>query len=286
MKIRLFPSPLVISCAAVLAAATAGHGALIAAWTLDESSGNINSSAGSLPPGLATGVPAYSQPGVPAGNYGAIAVLTGGGTSIGLGPSAVDSFFTVGTTSQNAVMDLDRTGSFTVMSWINPSAPAAASTYRTVSTGSAASAGGGWGLGLRLNNVSGTGSTVRFTTYGIADTNSPVFDVVPGQWIHIASTYSNGSINYFLNGVQLGTGTTSLFNNDTADARLVIGGRLGGADADQLSGFVDGIRVYDSVLTAGEIAQAAADSLTVVPEPSVSASLLLAALGLTRRRRK
>lgn len=269
-----------------LLSATCAHSALIASWSLDEASGNVNSSAGTYDPGIPTGTPDYSRPGVPNGNYGAISVVNGGGSSITFGPSTVDEFFTVGTTNSSAVQNIDRTGAFTVMAWINPSTSATVGTYRQVSTGSGLGADGGWGFGLRINATTGIGSSIRFTTYAIADNNSPLFDVSLGQWLHMATTYNNGTINYFLNGVQMAAGSTSLFNNDLAAARLVLGGRLGGSDTDQMNGGVDGIRIYDSVLSASEIASAAAASVSAIPEPSVfsAAALGLAAVALRRRR--
>jgi hypothetical protein len=171
-------------------------------------------------------------------------------------------------------MNLDRTGAFTVMGWLNPAAPVLpASTYRFLSTGSGAGADRGWGIGLRLNNTAGTGSAIRFTTYGIADNDSSLFNVNFGEWMHIAATYNNGNINYFLNGNALDS-DTSLFGNEAAAGRLLIGGRVGANDTDQASGRLDGIRVYNGVLSQAEIQQAAVLAVSI-PEPS---TLVLAAL--------
>ncbi|MES2706330.1 MAG: LamG domain-containing protein [Verrucomicrobiota bacterium] len=270
----------------LLLTAPCANAALIASWNLDELSGNVNSSAGTYAPGTPTGTPDYGQPGVPNGTYGAIAVVNGGGSSMTFGPSNVDEFFTVGTDNVNAVNAIDRTGSFTVMAWIKTSLTATVGTYRPISTGSGAGADGGWGFGLRINATTGIGSSIRFTTYAIADNNSPLFDVSLGQWTHLATTYSNGAINYFLNGVQLATGSTSLFNNDLDAARLTLGSRLGANDTDQVNGGVDGIRVYDTVLSAGEIASAAAASVSAVPEPSALSAAALGLAALARRRRR
>jgi hypothetical protein len=169
------------------------------------------------------------------------------------------------------------------MGWVNPAAPTVARSYRFLSTGSAAGADRGWGIGLRLPNTAGTGSSIRFTTYGIADNDSSVFDVAFGNWVHIAATYNNGQINYFLNGNALDS-DTSVFGNEGAAGRLVVGGRLGGADADQMNGLIDGVQVFNEVLTVDQLRQAAAAS--VVPEPS--AMMLLGIVGcvaLARRRR-
>jgi hypothetical protein len=111
------------------------------------------------------------------------------------------------------------------------------------------------------------------TTYGIADNDSSPFSVNFGEWLHIAATYNNGAINYFLNGNALDS-DTSLFGNELAAGRLVIGGRVGANDTDQASALLDGVRIYDRVLTLTEIQQAAVAAVSI-PEPS---SLILAAI--------
>ena len=276
--------PIISSIVVVIVAVSSADAALIGAWRQDEASGNLVDSAGAHPDGVATGTPTYGQPGVPNGTYGAINVAGAAGTSIGYGPSDVDEFFTIGGDNNNPVMNLDATSAFTVMGWVNPAAPTVARTYRFLSTGSAAGADRGWGIGLRIPNAAGTGSSIRFTTYGIADNDSSVFDVAFGNWVHVAATYNNGQINYFLNGNALDS-DTSTFGNEAAAGRLVVGGRLGGNDADQMNGLVDGVQAFNQVLTLDQIRQAAVSS--VVPEPS-AAMLMFSISGfaaLARRRR-
>ena len=262
---------------------SSANAALVGSWRHDEASGNLIDSTGAHPAGVATGTPTYGQPGVPSGTYGAINVTGASGTAIEYGPSTVDEFFTIGADNNNPVMNLNATDAFTVMGWVNPAAPTAARTYRFLSTGSAAGADRGWGVGLRLPNTAGTGSSIRFTTYGIADNDSSLFNVAFGQWVHVAATYNNGQINYFLNGNALDS-DTSAFGNEAAAGRLVVGGRLGANDADQMNGLIDGVQVFNEVLTADQIRQAAAAS--VVPEPSTTLLLGVAGcLALARRRR-
>lgn len=265
--------------ALILATASGANGALIGAWLQNEPSGDLIDSTGGHPAGVATGTPTYGQPGVPAGTYGSIVRGNIAGSSIDYGPSISDEFFNVGADNNNPVMNLDAAGSFTAMGWVNPSAPTAALfTYRFLSTGSAAGADRGWGLGLRLNQATGVASDIRFTSYGILDNDSSTFDVAFGSWIHLAVTYNNGTINYFLNGNALDS-DTSVFGNELAAARLVIGGRLGANDVDQMNGRIDEVKVYNTVLSLAEI-QAAA-----VPEPSSAILGMIALAGLARRRR-
>lgn len=266
------------------AAATSVQAQLVGEWNQNEPSGNLIDSTGGHPPGVATGSPVYAQPGVPNGTYGSLVVNNALGTSIEYGPSTSDEFFTIGTDNNNPSLNLNSTGAFTILGWINPTTPTlAASTYRFFSTGSGAGGDRGWGIGLRLNGTTGANSAVRFTTYGIADNDSSPFSINFGEWNHIAATYNNGVINYFLNGNALGGSDTSLFGNELAPARLVIGGRVGANDTDQASGRLDGIRIYNGVLSLPEIQQAAVAAVSI-PEPSSFVLAALACIVLAWRR--
>jgi hypothetical protein len=85
------------------------------------------------------------------------------------------------------------------------------------------------------------------------------------------TTYDDGVTSLFFNGELIGVhADTRLFGNDSANNRLVIGGRLGGSKNEQTNGLIDGLRVYDTVLSADEIRAAAAASVSAVPEPGVA----------------
>ena len=274
--------------AVVIATASSTHAAIVANWSQDELSGPIIDSTSNHLPGTETGFATYGMAGVPNGTYGGITVNSAFGTSIEYGPINQDEFFTVGFDNNNPVLNLDATGKFTVMGWMNPYPllDATPRSYKILSTGSAAGVDRGWGLALRLTQMDGTGSSVRFTGFGIADNDSMQFALTLNTWIHVAVTYDNGLITYFLNGAMLDTDTRA-FGNEGANARLVIGSRLGGNDSDQMNGLLDGIRVYDEVLTEGQIQQAATDSVSLIPEPSTAALGLaaLCCLGTRSRRR-
>jgi hypothetical protein len=266
-------------------------GALVASWNHDEESGPLLDSTGNNPPGLSNtvgtnpGLPIYGQPGVPNGTYGSVTISDAGGTAIEYGPSDQDDFFVVGLNNNNPVMNLNNTAAFTVMGWMNPFAPTAARSYKLLSTGGAAGSDSGWGFALRLNNTAGTGSAIRFTSYAIVDNDSALFDVTFNTWLHLAVTYNNGAVTYYLNGEFLDT-DTSVFGNDGPSARLTVGSRLGGNDTDQMNGLLDGVRVYDTVLTVEEIRQAAVESVSQIPEPSSLALALIAGSGIAWRPRR
>lgn len=270
----------------LLAACPHAQAALIASWNQNELSGSLTDSTGGHAAGTPVGGVAYGQPGVPNGTYGSIVVANAGGTSIGYGPNSVDAWFVSGGDNNNPVLNVPATGSLTVMGWINPSAADIAGRgYRLVSTGSSDGNDRGWGFGLRMSDAAGTSATVQWTNYGILDINSSSFSLAVGTWYHIAATYNNGALNFYLNGNLLGGSTTNLFGNESANGRLVIGARLGGNDYDQTNGRLDGIQVYNEVLTASQI-QAAAISSVSVPEPGALSLAALAAAGFVRRRRQ
>ena len=272
--------------AALMLLSVHAQSSVIGAWTQDELGGDLIDSAGGHAPATISpfGAVDYGQPGVPNGLYGSILVSGAFGTSIGYGPNLSDDFFVSGFDNFNAAMSIDRTGAFTIMSWIKPQAPdISGRAYRPFSTGGGTGADGGWGFALRFGDLAGTATTVRLTSYAVADNDSDPFSVTFGEWIHIAATYNNGAIDYFLNGIQLGGSDNSLFNNEGPNARATIGARFGGNDFDQTNGLLDGIRIYDEVLTATQIQEAAVTS--VVPEPSSLALLLLGGMSFARRRR-
>jgi hypothetical protein len=272
--------------AVVTLTASSADAALIANWGQDDLTGFIVDSTGNHPDGISTGFPTHLMPGVPNGNYGAISINNANGFSIEYGPTVTDEFFTIGADNLSPVMNLGATGSFTVMGWMNPYPllVATARNYKVLSTGSAAGVDRGWGLSLRMTQIDGTGSSVRFTGFGIADNDSSTFNLTFGNWIHLAVTYDNGLITYFLNGNMLDSDVRA-FENESANGRLTVGSRVGGNDSDQMNGLLDGIRVYDQVLTPAEIQQAAVESVSAIPEPSSAVLGLAGLFALVRRKR-
>ncbi|HET6410218.1 MAG TPA: LamG domain-containing protein [Chthoniobacteraceae bacterium] len=264
---------------------------LVGWWKQDDLGGNnIVDSTGQNPEAVPLGTPVYATEGVPNGMYGAISVTSAVGTSIGYGPSTIDAQFITGIDNNNPVMNIDQTAQLTVMGWLRPATPelTTSHTYRMISTGSGAGGDFGWGLGLRLTSTGGIlVPFARFTAYGVIDKDMAIPNgIVYEQWIHLAATYDNGVTSLYLNGEFLGTHLDlRLFGNDSANNRLVIGGRLGGSNNEQTNGLIDGLRVYDSVLTADEIRTAAVESVSV-PEPSTGILGLLGISSLGVRRRQ
>jgi hypothetical protein len=265
--------------------------ALVGWWKQDDLAGNnVVDSTGQNPDAVPFGTPVYGTEGVPNGVYGGITVTNAVGTSISYGPSTVDAQFITGIDNNNPVMNIDQTAQLTVMGWLRPATPelVTSHTYRMIGTGSSAGGDFGWGLGLRLTDVGGVLMPfVRFTAYGVVDKDLAITQgIVYDQWIHLAATYDNGVTSLYFNGELIGThADVRLFGNDSPNNRLVIGGRLNGSNNEQTNGLIDGLRVYDTVLTLDEIRTAAVEAVSV-PEPGAALFGLVGASLCVRRRRR
>lgn len=119
------------------------------------------------------------------------------------------------------------------------------------------------------------------TAFPISD--SPLAVVGANEWIHVAVTVEQvgdtpGEVNYYTNGVLADTKPINVGFGATNTNPLYIGSR---ADLfTQFNGNIDELRIYNHVLSAGEIAA------TMVPEPSTGMLALLgvALFGFRRRR--
>ena len=108
-------------------------------------------------------------------------------------------------------------------------------------------------------------------------------------WYHVAATYETGLISLYLDGVFIGNKAAG---SAVGDGSTVGVGRHNSGDPQWFDGVIDEVRIYDHVLSAGEVSALAAMGGSTVPEPaSVFASLgLLTAAGCGlrewRRRKK
>jgi hypothetical protein len=140
---------------------------------------------------------------------------------------------------------------------------------------------------LDLGTVTATGGFYGRVRDGVNSgfpdlTPTPATGLNNGEWHHVAYTVDAIAdvTQLYVNGVLVGSTTTpavtlpSIFNNFEV-------GRLGrGAPTDAFAGSVDELRIYDTILSGGEIAALA------VPEPGFSILLGLAGAGLILRRQR
>ena len=132
--------------------------------------------------------------------------------------------------------------------------------------------------------IQGSGNTIWY----LHSDGSLEVDQVSGialnldQWYHVAVTSDNvngGFVRFYVDGALVGTpqlidSTTGI--QDTAGP-LRIGSYTG--TSENFQGFIDDVRIYNRVLSAGDIAQ-----LSVIPEPATGLLVVLGGLVLMRRR--
>jgi hypothetical protein len=127
--------------------------------------------------------------------------------------------------------------------------------------------------------ISQMGTQVAF---GIGSSDRTIFsstNVNTGDWIHVAATWdTSGTMILYLNGnLEATDGLASTEPRGTINP-FFIGQDLGG---NTYTGSLDEIRIYDSALSAGQVA-----ALAAIPEPATYAMFAgLAALGLAFVRR-
>ncbi|MBK1882145.1 LamG domain-containing protein [Luteolibacter pohnpeiensis] len=128
------------------------------------------------------------------------------------------------------------------------------------------------------------GSLVVGTNVGGGTNGSDSDPIQLGQIYHVAATadYSTGLLSLYINGVLVASDTISAWGTGTtADEQYVIRIGSNAAGSEQFLGVIDDVRVYDTQLSASEVAALA------IPEPTIAALGGFALLGwtLTGRRR-
>ncbi len=138
------------------------------------------------------------------------------------------------------------------------------------------------------------GDAAQYAAISDADPgfNNEDFINLPGKLAngayHMALTFNNATdtMTLFIDGVQVGQNTAATINlSDVSDAHAYLGEASYPGD-NNLSGSIDEFRIYNTALSAQEVAASFAAGADVVPEPSSSALLGLGALALILRRRK
>jgi len=140
----------------------------------------------------------------------------------------------------------------TVCAWIKPESVPGTSYPQIVYK--ADSGDNGWQFYLDAGNGTGIGFTTRQYGYKTADSAAQI-----GVWQHVCATWdgtdSFGGIKLYVDGTEI-TATTDSgdFGGGTApdDDPLFIGS-AGGRPNDYFDGAIDEVKIYDSVLTIGEI---------------------------------
>lgn len=152
--------------------------------------------------------------------------------------------------------DLSFTERFTFLAWIRADSFGAATDYQAVLTKGDASVHNYW-FGVRGTEVvldfKVGGSWHKFTTSGAA--------LTPGRWYHIATTFDNSadSVRLFIDGAEATSDTMSV--TPEANTQII---RIGNSafSGEDWPGMLDDVRIYDRVLSDGDIA-----ALATLPDP-------------------
>ncbi|VGO11475.1 hypothetical protein PDESU_00019 [Pontiella desulfatans] len=137
--------------------------------------------------------------------------------------------------------------------------------------------GGSAGFALRhTSNLDYTGVDLIGETTNIRDVTDQV-NVADNGWHHLAFTYDGTTAKYYIDGV-LRRSLASDFTPDTGSF-LVLGAQ-DTAGNEQFGGLVDDLSVYDTALTAEEIAAIA------IPEPATLGMVLSFSVAIVAIRRR
>ena len=189
------------------------------------------------------------------------------------------------------------TESFTLALWTNPDIAGGGSFRSPITNRDDVAPGGAFRHGFIIYNTN-NGQWSFWNGGGTAGNgawnNVNVGPVTVNEWSHLAITYdaSTNTKQFFINGALVSTTNPVAYspNNSTIldgftheDEDLHIGGGGDAGTSFRFDGRIDDVILYDNVLSQADIQNLMINS---IPEPSGTALLGLAALGLVLRRRR
>ncbi len=135
----------------------------------------------------------------------------------------------------------DRFGFLTLEAWVRPDlGPSGFHQILTTSPDGI----GGYRWGIRPNGA------LRFTTWAIADYDTPAGLVPDGVWSHVAVVFTSGKCEFYLNGELVSTVNQSLNSFDNPNAQVMIGGTPTG---DRYVGDLAEVRFWNTPRSAQQI---------------------------------
>lgn len=150
----------------------------------------------------------------------------------------------------------------------------------------------GWGFWIQDSSTGASAMKLAFsgTLSGGASytrTSSGTATVPLDLWTHVAVTLDGSAalsqnLTFYINGVAVGTGGTNYAQAAQSNSDAIRVGKYR-SDYGPINGSMDDVMIYDTALTAAQIASLA----TPIPEPSVVGMILLGCtlVGLCRRSR-
>lgn len=142
------------------------------------------------------------------------------------------------------------------------------------------------GSGVFNRMVSTSATSNRFEYFVMASNNAFSFNVgkngigdasvagptfVLGQWYHLIGVYNGTNINFYINGVSVGTAAYTYGALSNPDGILSIGG--GGAAGNTFDGSIDDVRIYNRALSAAEAAQLYKNGGSTIAQSSNTSSM-------------
>jgi hypothetical protein len=265
-RLRLITGLLAMSLA--LVAPMAHAQTLVGYYNFNQLGSPVTDQAGSPVDMGANGSPSYNQAAIPGLSFGVTAAMNG------------SSYWSAASATKYTAL----TNDFTLMAWINVTSTVGVANHSTVIFGS--DAGSGWAFGFYGQEQGPTQGQPYYVDFGIASydlgAGSSASLLPTGTWVNLAVTKSStAGVTFYLNGQMVGTvaGATGAAA-PSVNSNWYIGN---GADlARQFVGGIDELRIYDGVLSQGQI-----QSISAVPEPSTCAVLAgMGALGIVIARRR
>lgn len=109
-------------------------------------------------------------------------------------------------------------------------------------------------IDIRYINLNGNVVTYAYDGTFQPSANTPAgMRLVPGRKYHITSTTDTNTIKLYINGVLVSSGTNTTVGTTDNATNITVGNRTGGG-AQWLNGIMDSVRIYNTTLTAAEIA--------------------------------
>ena len=180
----------------------------------------------------------------------------------------IDDYITVAASS-----NLESTDFFSIAMWVQtPDKPG----LKILADNSHGSSNGANGWALQLDAI----GRVSFA-YGNRSAFpeiSSVKEIDNNTFRHVAATYDGSSLNVYIDGIL--DGTTAYTGTPSGTGQEIRIGRHFALNR-QFTGQMDDIRIYDSALTASEVA-----SLAAIPEPASIVILTMCGIGCLIRRNR
>jgi hypothetical protein len=188
------------------------------------------------------------------------------GETMGWGPGAVANDYsgvfdgTLNATVNYGTSSLFNIGqTFALAIWVKP----------VYQTGEQLIFGKGYSFSLSYYN-----NDVYFYGNGLAAQTA----LAANTWSHVVGVFDTGLATIYINGVFATMSNTMATIPDTTDVALTSGQNL--YPPNQFMGSLSQAQIYNSTLTAGQVSTLYTDGPVIVPEPSTSALLAMAGIGV------